>query len=231
MFRSLARALEEAGYGAGALFDLHPSQLLAIAEAVWERERNRRGLPWSGLADVGPALQGYGAERTATGALLDGAGLQAAVTAALASDEAPPTLAFAWLAEGSGLISAMSALAQAELNGASTRLVSDGSRRWLRSCEVVFAGENLLTLRDAMRPAPALLREQQVRRAFGAPVSASGVLLDEAPGSATTVLGAWLGGDDTAWNDVAGLADAPAGFAREAFAAGMLVMALSLLLQ
>lgn len=223
MFRSLARALDGAGFGAAALFDLHPNQLLATVEAAWEDERARRGLPWPGLAELTPALKGYGTVHTATGRALDTEAVTTAATDALAHFHGPPTLAWAWLVEGSGLVSAMSALVYAELGGASKRLTSDGSRRWLRTCEVVFGGDNLLTLRGALRPSPAKVREGAYRAAFGAPVGAQGVFFNGVEGGFTDLLNAWLAGDDSALAALQGFATAPAGMAREAFAATELV--------
>lgn len=223
MFLQLTQALHNTGYGRAAIFDLHPGQILTFVDALFEREHERTGFPYSGRRLDPTALTYYGASETATGKELDAGAFIDLASAAVARREALPTLAWAWLVEGSGLVAALSAFVVAELQGDARRLKSPGSRRWLRTTEELMTGENLLTLRSVVRPSPAETRATLYRRRFGAPVGARGIVHDGFEGSFTTLMGRYLEGDATAQKDLQTSAGLPTELTRESFAAVGLV--------
>lgn len=225
MFITLTHALTASGFSAADLFDIHPAQLLTLAEAGWERERRRRDLPWPGLTDPSGPLRGFGAVTTGSGKTLGEAEILSIAAAALTDYAGPPTLARAWLIEGSGLVELMSELVQGELSGVG-RLKSASALRWLRASEDIFAGNNLLTLRGPMRPTPSVTRRQTYRRSFGGPVGANGVVFDGMDGSFTSLMsGALAEGKEAvhARGALGAYAEPPVALAREAFAAVELV--------
>lgn len=220
MFRALSRTLAAGGFGPAAVFDLHPDALLALQEAAWERERLRRDLPQQGLANPEPRLRGFGAVETATGRFLGEEALLAAAKLALAGLGPSPTLAWAWLAEGAGVVELLSALVHAQLQGQAL-LQSGPGLRWLRATEAIFGGSNPLTLRSAARAAPAEQRAALYARAFGAPVQPEGVVLHE--DGFTALLGQALGGSGEALDALRAQADGPPALGPEVFAAAQLV--------
>lgn len=220
MFRALSRALDAAGFGSAALFDVHPDALLALQEAAWERHRLAHGLPEQGLRDPEPRLRGFGSVETANGRFLGEEATLTAAKLALLGLTPPPTLAWAWLVEGAGLVEALSALVWAELGG--QRLLTDAAgARWLRSTEALFGASNLLAQRSPLRSSPAEQRAALYTRAFGAPVQPEGVLLADEGFTAT--LAQALAGDAEALGALRAQAEGVPGRGQPCWAAGQLV--------
>ena len=223
MFFDLVAVLEEAGFGAAALFDLHPGQLLAFAEAGFEREHQRSGSAWPGRGLNPGDLASYGTCPSPSGKVLDAETFLQLASAAIARPARAPQPAWAWLVEGAGVVTALSALVATELGGRARRLNSPRSRRWLRTTEDLFGGQNLLTLRSVLRPTPAETRAFLYSSCFGAPIGERGIVPDGFEDSFTTHLAAWLAGEAGAAEALKAAAEVPPEFARESFAAVGLV--------